>query len=219
MEDSNKNIIENKNEKDEALTLKSIVVENDSQNDDDNDIHINLKKKKPLFSRTLNYDYQGMESDNEVNNSHEKNKDYINISRCDSFSSNNTSNSSQSNSHDCNSSCNSKTPINPKNNNDTECDIINGNFCSSDTILDKGSSSNSINNNINNDKSELENETANNDDSIILINEPYSLNDNINLNSNIQNDNMTTVSNGSNNFNDLTREELEPTSIAWNTWK
>ncbi|ORX43250.1 hypothetical protein BCR36DRAFT_415662 [Piromyces finnis] len=59
---------------------------------------------------------------------------------------------------------------------------------------------------------------------ILFINDTYSVHDDTNYNNNycFQNEIMTTIStssNETNNFNDLTREELEPTHTAWNTWR
>ena len=53
----------------------------------------------------------------------------------------------------------------------------------------------------------------------MFINEAFGLNEDLNLSLTLPNDNMTMTSNGSNNFNDIIREELEPTSIAWYSWK
>ncbi|KAG4083125.1 hypothetical protein H8356DRAFT_1437192 [Neocallimastix lanati (nom. inval.)] len=203
------NILEINNENNhQVINLDSAITENNIYI---HGVENNIEKITPI----INGNCQDIKSDN--NSDHDENsiiKDhYMNINRynsCSSNSSDNSNISSQSKDSNCNS-YNSKTPINPKSKNESECDIIHGNFCSSDTIIDKGSTSNSLSNN--NDKNKSQN------DSIMFINEAFGLNEDLNLSLTLPNDNMTMTSNGSNNFNDIIREELEPTSIAWYSWK
>ncbi|ORX75773.1 hypothetical protein BCR32DRAFT_296680 [Anaeromyces robustus] len=203
MEETNKvniNVSEELTKKEndyQSLDLDSIIIENKIV---ENNIN------------TSNYKY--------VSNNSNMNENFC-INRCDSCacSSSSGSSSSSSSQRKSNSSCNSKTPINRDNNDDgEECDIINNSFLnknasSSETIISKESSSSSLHNSLYNEKQEL-NQTNTNNDNIVFIND-----ENNNIISTIQNDNMTTISNGSNNFNDLTRQELEPTHVAWNSWK
>jgi len=197
------------------VNIESIVL--DDAIDESNIYHDKMnrtvkKKSRPLFSGPSNSIYLNINGNHDNINE----LDQSSMKRCNS----DQSTSSKSSSNNCHS-CDSKTPINIKQE-DIECDIVHGSIFNdksgfSDTAVEEASSSNSSNNNLY--KNGKYSDDRGNDENIILINDSYSLTDDNNLNFNFQNDNMTTVSNGSNNFSDLMREELEPTSTAWNIWK
>jgi len=225
---SDMSINENENN---YVNIESIVLDTEINNKKNifnkemADIQTKRKNSRPLFSGPSNNTYSNI--NNNLNQNIDSNYsmdelDHSSMKRCDSNQSNcsKSSKSSKCSSNNCNS-CDSKTPINI-NRDDMECDIVQGSLfnnqsSSSETIIEEACSSYSSQNNLY-DKGKYD-DNKGNDDNIILINDSYSLTGDNNLNYNFSTDNMTTVSNGTNNFSDLMREELEPTSTAWNIWK
>jgi len=209
------------------VNIESIVLDNDIDKnnifkEETTDIQINRNNSRPLFSGPSNNSYLNINNNlnQNIDSNYNMNElDHSSMKRCNSNCTK-SSKSSKCSSNHCNS-CDSKTPINI-NRDDMECDIVQGSLfnnqsSSSETIIEEACSSNSSQNNLY-DKGKYS-DNKGNDDNIILINDSYSLNGDNNLNYNFSTDNMTTVSNGTNNFSDLMREELEPTSTAWNIWK
>jgi len=246
------------NERDyQSVNIESLMSGSNNKNEENNiydeesDRHIGKKNIRPLFSGpSKNVHGRPIKNDNITNNDEVE----INISSDNpnvistetsthhdmkksnsnhSCHSRNSSNSSQFK-YQCSNSSSEIKALNPD---DSECDIINStlynanNFCSSDTIVERGASSTSLHDTIYNEKKNalenddidiIKNDMNNNDDNIIFMHDAYSINEDTNLGYRIQNDIITTMSTsstGSNNFNDIMREELEPTHTAWNTWR